>query len=376
MFMVLVSVVGGVAAARYEMAIMLPASEQEAELLAWLSGGIATLFCLALFIPCLVWNESIGQAMGDQTLSRVLPWLPLAAWLLTLGAIFSALVSRKRHFSTVARANVLKALSMSGVQLGAGFTGFGVTGLIMGNLLGAMAFLAGLYRVARGNCRRGRFTFGQFSQLAFRYRDFPRYTLLATLANGISVNILSFLLSIFYSLTALGFYNLVQRVLAAPSAVLGNAVGQVFYQQASVELREKGSMWQSFRAAWLRLLVISILPFIIMYFFAEPLFAMIFGESWRIAGRYAEILAPMFWVRFWVSPLSSTNQILQNNSVGLVANLILLVLSVLIVVVSFWCSLTVEVMLAWMSGGLSIFYLIFFVVLYVSARKVRRVECF
>lgn len=365
LFMALVTVLGGIAAARYEMAIMLPESQHDANVLAWLSGGISTAFCLLLFIPCLIWNEAIAALAGDQTLARILPWMPLAVWLLALGAILSALASRAQRFSTVARANIFKSASMSGIQVGAGFASLGVSGLIVGNLLGAAAFIAGLGKAVGDSRERPRL--GGLSQLAYRYRDFPKYSLWATLANGVSVNILSFLLSAFYSLAALGFYNLVQRVLAAPSAVLGSAIGQVFYQRASVELRERGSMRQSFRTAWLRLLLISIPPFLIIFLFAEPLFALVFGEDWRVAGEYAETLAPMFWIRFWVSPLSSTNQILQNNWVGLVANLVLLVLSFLVVIVSFWYSLGVGAMLVWMSVVLSAFYLVFFAVLYVSA---------
>lgn len=368
LFMAIVTVLGGIAAARYEMAIMLPESQRDAEMLAWLSGAVASLFSLLLFILCLLWGAEIANLLRAPTLVGVLPWLPLAVWLLTLGAIFSALASRSRHFSSVARANVLKSVGVSGTQVGAGFANLGVTGLIAGNLLGAVVFIGGLCRSVNGRRDGARPTRSELARLASRYKDFPKYSLWATLANGISVNVLSFLLSTFYSLAALGFYNLVQRVLAAPSAVLGSAIGQVFYQRASVELREKGNMRQSFREAWLRLLAISIPPFLIIYLFAEPFFAWVFGESWRLAGTYAEILAPLFWIRFWVSPLSSTNQILQNNWVGLVANLVLLALSFMVVVISSWNSLSVESMLGWMSCVLSVFYLVFFAVLYLSAR--------
>lgn len=367
LFMALVTVLGGVAAARYEMAIMLPESQQDANSLAWLSGSIATVFCLLLFIPCLVWNSAIAELIGDPELSRVLPWLPLAVWIFALGGVLTALASRAKRFSAVARANVLKSASMSGIQVSAGFASLGLQGLIVGNLLGGVALVAGLRNVLTGSDAHGP-AIGRVSKLAHHYRDFPKYSLWGTLANGVSANILSFLLSIFYSLTALGFYNLVQRVLAAPSAVLGNAVGQVFYQQASVELRSSGSVWRSFRAAWLRLFLISIPPFLMIYLFAEPVFALIFGEQWRAAGRYAEILAPMFWIRFWVSPLSSTNQLLLQNKVGLLANMALLAVSVLVVVCSAMHDLPVEGMLELMGLAVSSFYLIFFGFLYHGAR--------
>lgn len=364
LFMAIVTVLGGIAAARYEMAIMLPESQRDAYVLAWLSGGISTVFCLLLFIPCVIWNDAIASLVGDQTLSWILPWMPLAVWFLVVGAIMTALASRERRFSVVARANVVKSASMSGVQVGAGFANLGVSGLIVGNLLGGMVFLANLYKVGEGGDRP---QFKDLGQQAYRYRDFPKYSLWATLANGISVNVLSFLLSIFYSLVSLGFYNLVQRVLAAPSAVIGGAIGQVFYQRASVELRDQGSILRSFHSAWFRLLFISVPPFLLIFLFAESIFAFVFGEQWRVAGHYAEILAPMFWVRFWVSPLSSTNQLLLQNKFGLLANLALLFISVLVVIYAAVRGLGVEEMLTLMNAVMVLFYLCFFVFLYHSA---------
>lgn len=282
LFMALVTVLGGVAAARYEMAIMLPDNQQDANTLAWLSGGIATVFCLFLFIPCLLWSSAIAELIGDPELSRVLPWLPLAVWIFALGGVLTALASRSKRFSTVARANVLKSASMSGIQVGAGFSNLGLPGLIVGNLLGGVALVAGLRNALAGSDAHGP-AIGCFSKLAHQYRDFPKYSLWGTLANGVSANILSFLLSIFYSLTALGFYNLVQRVLAAPSAVLGGAVGQVFYQRASVELRRSGSIRGAFHSAWLRLLALSVPPFFLIYLYAEPVFEFVFGAGWGVA---------------------------------------------------------------------------------------------
>lgn len=374
LFLALVTILGGVAAARYDMAIMLPNSQRDAETVAWLSGGITTLFSLLLSIPCIWGRETVASWFGDPGLAAILPWMPLAVWLLSLGAIFSALASRARQFSRVARANVLKSVSMSGVQLAAGGATYGTAGLVIGNLVGGVLLLLGLRNTRGGLSAIDVPQSKDVLRLAGTYKDFPKFSVWATFANGVSVNVLSLLLSTFYSLASLGFYNLVQRVLAAPSAVLGSAVGQVFYQRASVEFRESGTILHSFHSAWLRLLFISIPLFLPILFFADPVFAFIFGEDWRVAGHYAEILAPMFWIRFWVSPLSSTNQLLLQNRAGLIANLLLLMISASVVVYSAGAEKDVEDMLVLMNWTLVGFYFVFFVFLYSSARRSGKVR--
>jgi O-antigen/teichoic acid export membrane protein len=43
-----------------------------------------------------------------------------------------------------------------------------------------------------------------------------------------------------------------------------------------------------------------------LFFYGEEAFVLIFGNEWSMAGRFAEILAPMFLMKFIASPLSYT----------------------------------------------------------------------
>jgi len=42
-----------------------------------------------------------------------------------------------------------------------------------------------------------------------------------------------------------------------------------------------------------------------LFVIVEDLFALVFGEEWRVAGNYAQVLIPMMFVKFISSPLSS-----------------------------------------------------------------------
>ena len=57
--------------------------------------------------------------------------------------------------------------------------------------------------------------------------------------------------------------------------------------------------------------------FFTLYFVVEDIFVIVFGENWSIAGTYAKILIPLFFVRFIVSPLTLMNQIYLKNKLVL-----------------------------------------------------------
>jgi O-antigen/teichoic acid export membrane protein len=54
-------------------------------------------------------------------------------------------------------------------------------------------------------------------------------------------------------------------------------------------------------------------PFLVLLFFAPSLFSLVFGEKWRVAGEYARLMCPMFYLRFISNPLSLVAIIAQKN---------------------------------------------------------------
>ena len=59
-----------------------------------------------------------------------------------------------------------------------------------------------------------------------------------------------------------------------------------------------------------------------------------FGEPWRIAGEYAQIIIPFFFVQFVVSSISSIDTIMEKQNLELLFNIAMLVVSMVIIVVS------------------------------------------
>ncbi len=106
---------------------------------------------------------------------------------------------------------------------------------------------------------------------------------------------------------------IIQRVIGAPISIIGSAVADVFRQQASEAYIKRGECVEEYVSALKKLLAISTIPFSIFIIIAPDLFAIVFGVDWRQAGEYAQILTPMFFLQFLVSPVSCMYTISNNQ---------------------------------------------------------------
>jgi len=358
LFVAISSVLGVVACARYEQAIMLPEKESDAIAVAALALSLATLFSCFLFVFFFFFGGWLNS-LWEQGLQEWLYLIPLVVWFFAVFSLLTTFHSRRKQYRDIALANVSKSVMVSGLQVCLGFLKFGTSGLLIGHVAGAVL---GSCKMLRSLLREPdlirSFDFGLLCSQAAKYKDFPKYSLWGALANALSVSFVGVLISVCYSITALGIYALVQRILGGPISLVSGSFGQVFYQKASVELRETGGVYFSFVAALKRLVAISFIPFIVLFFIIEDLVMFVFGDGWLEAGHYAQILVPVFAVRFVVSPLSLVNQVLQNNRVGMCWQLVLLLGTAMSITVSSVLGLTIESGLMVLSLFSTIWYLV------------------
>ena len=124
-----------------------------------------------------------------------------------------------------------------------------------------------------------------------------------------------------------------QRIVGIPARVIGSSFSQVYFQKASQEYNDKGSTEIIFIKTLKKLVVISVPIFLILFLVAEPVFAFVFGEDWRVSGSYAKLLIPLAAIRFVSSSLSNTLAIHQKQQYGLVINVLLLLTTIAIFII-------------------------------------------
>lgn len=334
-YVAIVSIVSIVVTGRYEMAVLLPKNDRDAFHIVALSILVTLAISLLFLILILVFNTNIVAFIGNSKIANWLYWMPLSTMLVGIYSSISYWNIRKAQYRRLATGRIIQTASTTLVQLSAGLTKIGSIGLVIGQITGQ--FLATLI-VAKSTSRNDRSMKDGLNKnrliiLAKKYKKFPMYLIVAQGLNTASSQApIIFLGSIFGMVTA-GHYGLIQRVMGAPMVLVASAIGEVFRQEASHAYRETGNCRKIYIATFVRLVALSIVPFGILFFSAPFLFEFIFGESWRIAGEYTQILIPLYFFQFITTPITHLPLFAEKHLTDFLWQLTLFLLVILVFII-------------------------------------------
>lgn len=320
LYLAIASIAAVVVTGRYEMAIILPKKESDAYHLVVLSVMLAAIASSFFFVCIIFFKPSIEMIFGWKGDNFWMYWLPLSVFFMAVYQSLNYLCNREGRYKQMALSRIFQSSSMTSIHLVSGCLKVGSVGLIAGQIIGQisaaciMAYMmfVKVRRATPGVRKRKLFA------LIKKYSNFPKYLILAHGFNTASAQSPVIFLSAIFGSGSAGFYVLIQRVIGAPMVIVAGAVGDVFRHEASQEYAKTGNCKKIYKSSFLRLLIISIVPFSIFALFAPQLFVLVFGEAWRLSGEYAQILTPMFFLQFLTSPLSTMFMIAQKQKFDLI----------------------------------------------------------
>lgn len=328
LFLAITAIAGAIANGQYEQAILLPKNDDDAINLVVLGVVSATVFSLLLLVIVLFFNTNIANLLGNKELENWLFLVPLSTLLVGIYNSLNFFNIRKKEFKNVSISLVSRSIGLSLSQVIIGLIALGPIGLIIGQIISYFTGNWMLYKTLKEAKTNAVISKNNIKKQAIIYKKFPIFSLPSIFINSINLNIINFLISSIFSVTTLGFYSLTQRIVGIPARVIGSSFSQVYFQKASQEFNDKGTTEIIFIKTLKKLVVISIPIFLILFFVAEPVFAFVFGEEWRISGTYAKILVPLAAIRFVSSALSNTLAVHQKQQFGLIINLLLLITTI------------------------------------------------
>jgi O-antigen/teichoic acid export membrane protein len=332
LYVAIVSIFGSIANGRYELAIMLPRKDEDAINIFALGFIITVVISLMLLILVIVLHDYFLSLLNSEEIGVWLYFVPITVFFTGVWNILNYFNNRKKQYKDIAKATIIKSIILAVVQLSVGFIKHGTAGLICGQMLSQMfANMQLLKNIFKDKLLCSKISRLKVIALAKRYRDFPKYSMWAILANALSQHLTNILISTIYSVATLGFYSLVQRVLGMPSLFIGSSIGQVFFQQATKERQQTGKAIITFNATVKKLFIIGIPSFGILFFIVEDFFAFVFGEEWRVAGNYAQIVIPLFFIRFVSSTVSGVLTVFEKQKNELIINIFLIVTSMVLI---------------------------------------------
>lgn len=270
---------------------------------------------------------------GDLTFERIFPFLwviPIGAF---LGAIYNSLnfVSvRTRNYKLLARTKITQVTMQSAAQVGIGFALEGPIGLLMGFVVGRSAGIGSQFRYTREKYKDvwGKTTIKRILQLAVQYRNFPLLQTWATLLNNAGTQLFPLLLNVFYGPAVAGFYYLSQKVIGMPVTLISNSAKQVYIGEVSEYLKSNPrKLLGIFMKLTSRMLLIGVLPCLVLTLFGREIFSLVFGSKWDEAGRYVQVMAFSFLLKFGSESFVNL-ALLERQALSFVWSLLRMVLTI------------------------------------------------
>jgi O-antigen/teichoic acid export membrane protein len=304
-FLSLVGIPVVVAGLRYELAIMLPRSQKEADNLTVATFFIHFLFSFAvgagvwLFADQLLLQLNVGE--------RFRVWLPAVGPAIFFYANFTLMnqwLVRRKHFGAV---NWLKLSRRSTEAFSQmffrGFTQF--PGLLWGELAGRLVFnFLGFYFLIRNGFSFRFLHVKSAVRLLKEYSRFPKYSFLPTLLNSAGLLLPPILFNRLFGTEQTGYFDLTLQVLAVPVMFVVNSLGTVINQQMAEAYRNREPV-KSKVYRIMRILVAPALLFVLFFVLFSPyLFGVFFGDRYVVSGDFARVLAISFGFRILVFPFT------------------------------------------------------------------------
>jgi O-antigen/teichoic acid export membrane protein len=320
-FSSITGIVGAVVCLRYNFALMIPESNEEAVNI--LGVCFVAVILITTLSALFAWlgSEIIISLLHAPELKNYLWLIPVTIFVQGLFLALNYWNSRTKHFGRLSVAQIVTSVTTQVTKLTAGFVGFVSGGVLIGTtVLGSIVATAMLGGQILRDDKKFFFDHIRWKDMVkgcVRFRKFPLIDTWGALMNAISWQLPALMLSYFFSTDIVGYYSLGFTAIAAPLGIVTSALSQVFYQKTCDEKKVKGNNGELVEKLMDNLIFIGLFPIIVLAIIGEEVFTVIFGGRWFEAGRYMQILAP--WVFFWFisSPLSTLFSVYERQGSAL-----------------------------------------------------------
>lgn len=304
-YIMFTTLIGTLATLQYNNIILTTKEEKEAEQAVVLCIYLSLAFAILTLIAVFFLGPLISLWFNTNAIGNWLLLAPVSVFFTGWGTTFTYFANRHKQYKLLSANRIIAAVLVPVISISVGFLVSGPMGLFAGLLIGQVvsAVMLSNFFLFR-NKTRLEFSFNKVRHLVKKYRSFAVYSMPSEFINNFINQLPIMLLGRYYNATVIGHYNLSGRILGMPIQLVSSAIGEVFRQKAAHEYNTNGNCQSVFRRTFITSSLLSLFPFLILFLFGPWLFTFFFGEKWTEAGIFSQILAPLFLLRFVVSPLS------------------------------------------------------------------------
>ncbi len=344
---------------RYVQAIPLPKTDEMAFNLFSVCFKLILTSSLVISLVLLFCGERILGWFGMQVL---FPWW----WLIVLGSmgtalyeLFSLWATRKKQYKTIAKTQFAQSVIGNFSKIFLGLLALKPMGLLVGQFFSQSAGIISFIRGGRHDFKAYFFKIRSSRErlVAKYYQGFVWYRLPSQFLMVLSTQAPVMLMAALYDKEVTGQLGLAMMALSLPVGLIGQAMAKAYYAEvASIGNRGLPKIKKITYSVQKKLFVIGLPAAAAVIFFAEPLFVMVFGEEWKVAGQYAAILAPYMLLQFTSSPLVQVLNVVGSQFLFLAINFFRILGFVFIWVGLGFYEVSAEGLVFLLGGYLFVFY--------------------
>lgn len=364
----LLSILGAFSGFSYHLAIPLPEEDRLAKnllVLSLLLNGI-----LALFISLILTIEGTGilSFFGWDAITRYKWFLPIGVFASGAYTIVSYFALRKEAYSVLGRTKISQKCLGALISISFGFRE-GPIGLILGQILG---MAGGSYSLLKASAKGSLLvTRKSLLEVARKYRSFPLFQSWGNLLNILSLQIMPLILFSYFSQEITGWFSMSLRVVQLPMVFVGQAIGQVFFQRASLSWRN-GTLEETTLETVSLLSKFGTFPIISLGVVSPVLFPLLFGAEWEIAGMYSLFLSPFLWLQFLSSPISTVFLVVNRQKYVVFFQGIMLVVGIGSLVLGYFAGGIYWPIVIYSVGKMMIYFVYLVIILRIAGVKAAR----
>lgn len=341
---------------RYDMSIV---TSEDNNLFPLIKGNLIVGSIMSIFAT-LCYGLYIIVISKNFELRFTIPFFLFILLSYSLINIFTAFNNRQKHYRTISQVTIIRSFIQN---VGSVLLGMFSSKSVILIFLYTVGQFAGVRKQSEHLNKKFRLIIAiplkrVIDSLKIEYRQ-ALYSTPASFFNGLSYSIITVFIEKLYGFSSVGYYSMSVRMLGIPLSLISTNLSRIFFERASKKYSAKKDFYVDFKLIFLIQLVMAVPLVLFLITFAPSLFALFFGNDWRIAGNYVAILAPMFGLRFIVTTVSPALIIVNKQKVDLFLQFLFIISVVIIYVISLNNELSIESFLNLINVFFSIVYTLY-----------------
>jgi O-antigen/teichoic acid export membrane protein len=313
-FLSIVAISSVMASARYELAIVIVGKEKLKDILA-INLILSLIFSVSIYflLSYLSSKYSFFSNLDELLLA------PVAIFFTTLTNSLIYLLTRYEKFSHLGKSAIIRSITFCLLQLSLFYVVSQSLSLILSWLVATIVMFVCMFVYAfkiLKNDVHFKLNFVSMIETGKEFINFPKYSMPASLVSSCNSQFNIIVIPLIFTKEVLGNYALIERLLAAPISIIGNAIGQVYY--SNIAKKDIEEVFEAFKEISIKIFMLSSLLYLLFKYILTRYFVVFFGSDWEYSVVLIDIFAFQFCVQLLVSPLLMTLQRYRLNQVELV----------------------------------------------------------